>query len=426
MSAATAFRVAARFAGLAAIVASLTATAQRPPNENYQPPVKGQALFDPRPAKRAEAEAEAARKAAEEQAARDAVQVKVDPSVDPAQRRLADDAAAAPLAASEAAPASAAETAPVAAASEPAAALPAAAPAPTAAQPALSTALPTAEGHVASGDAVAVATEVIHTPVENPRPFGYLVGDTLVQRVQLTVDGRSVDLVELPRKDRFGSWISRRGARIERRPDGSRWLLLDYQIINASKDVDVIALPKLHLRTTTPDVFIDVADWPITVGAITASLVRNQGGLIPLQPDRPAPTIATDAIRRSLHASLAGLALTLGLWLGWWRWREWQAAERLPFARAAKTLRTVDGQSEAAWKALHQAFDATAGRVIQPASLPLLFRAAPQLEAARDRIERFYAASAERFFGGREAAPAGVSIPELAAELRRIERQHER
>lgn len=422
MSAATGFRAAARLAALVAVVASLTATAQRPPNENYQPPVKGQALFDPRPAKRAEAEAEAARKAAEEQAAREAVQVKVDASADPARRSAAEPAVPAP----EAAPQALSETA-----AEPAAE-PASAPVDVdvdvdvAVPSAAATALPTAEGHVASSDAVAVVTEVIQTPVENPRPYGYLVGDLLVQKVQLSVDGQSVDLVEIPRKDRFGSWISRRGARVERRPDGTRWLVLDYQIVNASKDVDVITLPKLHLRTTTPDVFIDVADWPITVGAITASLVRNQGGLIPLQPDRPAPTIATDAIRRALMASLAGLALTVALWLGWWRWREWQASERLPFARAAKVLRSVDGQSEAAWKALHQAFDATAGRVIQPASLSLLFRAAPQLEAARDRIERFYAASAERFFGGHEAAPAGVSIPELAAELRRIERQHER
>ena len=76
---------------------------------------------------------------------------------------------------------------------------------------------------------------------------------------------------------------------------------MEYQIVNASKDVDVIALPKLKLRTTTDELFIDVPDWPITVGAITASQVRNQGGLLPLQPDRPAPTIATDAIRHRLQ-----------------------------------------------------------------------------------------------------------------------------
>lgn len=388
-------------AALVVLLACSAAQAQEPPNRDYKPPFKGEALFDPRPARRAAREAEAARLKAEEDARIQALTV--DNPLNgppPSQQEPAAPAAAA-----------------------------AAAPPPEAVD-----AMPVAEGYVPDAAATQgyvppppppVVVVPLRSPVDNPRPYGYLVGDTLVQRVQLTVDGQPVELAELPRKDRFGVWISRRASRIERDPDGTRWLAMEYQIVNASKDVDVIALPKLKLRTTTPEVFIEVADWPITVGAITASLVRNQGGLLPLQPDRPAPTIAIAPIRHRLKLALLGLAGMLALWLGWWRWREWAASERLPFGRARRQLARVDAQSDEAWRLLHQAFDASAGRAIQPGTLALLFRARPEFEAARGAIERFYAESAARFFGG-QPATEGQSLAALCAELRSIERAHER
>ncbi|WP_428380574.1 hypothetical protein [Nevskia ramosa] len=368
----------------------LCAVAQDPPNRDYQPPFKGEAVFDPRPEKRAAAAAEAERKAAEEAAAIEAATVKTEP-----------------------APATSPQE-------------PVASPAPEAAP------MPVAEGYVPpSPEALAAAEAALRkpprTPVENPRAYGYLVGDLLVQKVQLIVDGKPVELAELPGRDRYGVWIARRATTVERHADGTHWLVMEYQIVNASKDVDVIALPKLKLRTTTPDLFIDVPDWPISVGAITAVQISNKGALRALQPDRPAPVIDTEAIRHPLKLTLAALAAVLLAWLAWWRWREWQASERLPFARARRELRHLspdsEADSDAAWRCLHQAFDATAGRVVQPATLALLFRAAPHLEAARDVIERFYAESAARFFGGRDHT--SLSPNALCAQLRALEKQHE-
>lgn len=259
--------------------------------------------------------------------------------------------------------------------------------------------------------------------VEQPRPYGYLVGDLLQQDVLLQVDGRPVEIVDLPRRDRIGVWLARRDTEILTRADGTRWMRLEYQIVNASKDVDVITLPKLHLRTTTPKLFLDVPEWPVTVGAITASTVRNQGDLLPLQPDLPAPRIDTGVLRHRLQRVLIGLAATIAGWLGWWQWREWQARAAQPFARARAALRRLDAESPEAWRVLHRAFDATAGRVLQPATLPLLFVQAPQYAPLRDEIERFYAESAARFFGG--STQAATDLRALAARLRRIETRHE-
>ena len=66
----------------------------------------------------------------------------------------------------------------------------------------------------------------------------------------------------------------------------------------------------------------------------------------------------------------------------------------------------------------------TAGRLLHGGTLAALFAARPEFEPQRAAIERFYAESGERFFGGVSAA--GTPLRELCRALRRIERQVER
>jgi mxaA protein len=130
-------------------------------------------------------------------------------------------------------------------------------------------------------------------------------------------------------------------------------------------------------------------------------------------------------MRRQIAVWAAALAVTLVAWGGWLLWRNWRAAATLPFARALREMRALDERSPEAWQALHRAFDRTAGRVMQTATLNDLFRRAPHLTSMRPQIERFFAQSSERFFGA--GLPSELqSFRELCASLRRIERKHER
>jgi mxaA protein len=114
----------------------------------------------------------------------------------------------------------------------------------------------------------------------------------------------------------------------------------------------------------------------------------------------------------------------LACWLAWFGWRNWSARKEQPFARAWEELRALDERTPQAWQALHRAFDRTAGRVTQPATLATLFQRAPHLQAQRNRIERFFAQSSEFFFGSGLPNDA-LSVRELCRDLRRLERQHE-
>ncbi len=261
--------------------------------------------------------------------------------------------------------------------------------------------------------------------VEQPRAFGHTLGDVLTQRVLLAIDGKPVELTKPPAPGRVGVWLERRPTRIERDADGLRWLVIEHQLINAPQALVALTLPALDLQTSGG--LLGVAAWPFSAAPLTPRNAFGEGALDALQPDRAAPAVDTTALRRQI-ALWGGLFIaTLLAWGGWLAWRSWRAGRSQPFARALRDLKGLRGRGDdapEAWQALHRAFDRTAGRSLQPASLPRLFERAPQYAPLRTDIERFYAQSAALFFGDGRPADA-LPLRSFARRLRDIERRHE-
>lgn len=261
--------------------------------------------------------------------------------------------------------------------------------------------------------------------VEQPRAFGHTLGDVLTQRVLLAIDGKPVELTKPPAPGRVGVWLERRPTRIERDADGQRWLVIEHQLINAPQALTALTLPALDLQTSGG--LLGVTAWPFSAAPLTPRNAFGEGALDALQPDRAAPAVDTTSIRRQI-ALWGGLCIaTLLTWGGWLAWRSWRAGRSQPFARALrelKGLRSRGDDAPEAWQALHRAFDRTAGRSLQPASLPRLFERAPQYAPLRADIERFYAQSAALFFGAERPADA-LPLRSFARRLRDIERRHE-
>ena len=255
-----------------------------------------------------------------------------------------------------------------------------------------------------------------------PRAYGHVLGDVLTQRVRLQHAGRELEPAALPPADRVGLWLERRAPRLESDADGARWRAIDYQLVNAPRAPTAIALPPLKLATTTAGVALGVPAWPVTIAPLTPP---DASGLPALQPDRPVALRATAGLERQLGLALAALGLVLAAWLAWWGWRQWREAQTLPFARASARLGRHDAADPAAWLALHEAINQSAGRVVHAASLPRLFDEAPQWQPLRAEIERFFAASNARFFGD-AAAASDVSPRALGRALRAIEKRHPR
>jgi mxaA protein len=250
--------------------------------------------------------------------------------------------------------------------------------------------------------------------VQQPRPFGYTVGDLATQRVLLPAGGNP----SLPEPGRANTWLERRAARIERAADGRRWLAVDYQVITAPRTLASVTIPAWELPGTPP---LRVPAATISVGPLTTAPAAGQA--VPLRADHAAPLIATDAMQRRLWLWLAALGATLVAWLAFIGWNSWRARSTRPFARALRQLRTRGTAPADARVALHHAFDRTAGRVLHAGSLATLFERAPWLRPVQARVERFYADSAGLFFG--RGLPADAESPLLLCrQLRRLERRN--
>ncbi|EKS72773.1 hypothetical protein [Caballeronia sp. Lep1P3] len=261
--------------------------------------------------------------------------------------------------------------------------------------------------------------------VQQPRAFGHVLGDVLTQRVLLSIDGHEVRDIPPPSTGRVSVWLERRQPHIEKDAQGRPWMVIDYQIINAAERLTQAEVPAFDLRATTGGT-LRVAAWPISIGTLTPPASFRAGDLQPLRPDRIVTPQNQVETRHRIMAMLALLLVTLLSWMAWWSWRTREDARRLPFARAWQavcTLNTDDiDTNDQAWRALHHAFNETAGEVVHAASLyPLLVRA-PWLEKFKTELEVFYSSSQQRFFV-HDSAPARFPLREFARTLYRAERK---
>jgi mxaA protein len=274
----------------------------------------------------------------------------------------------------------------------------------------------------------ATSHDVLHPVVQEPRAFGYQLGDVLTQRILLPSGGSDVGSVTPPSIGRSGAWLERRPARFEIDEQGHRWMAIDYQVVNVAPSLTRIVLPALSL-TSASGATLQIAEWPLSIGPITAADSFNAGDLQSMRPDRPTPLLPTAPLRQQATIALGLLLLTVLSWGGWLLWRNWRESARLPFARAWRQMRRRDepnlDTSEDAWLCLHHALNETAGHVVHAGSLPSLFARAPYLQPLRTQLEQFYRQSTERFF---TPVPEVASYPlrGLCRALYRAEQRHQR
>jgi mxaA protein len=274
---------------------------------------------------------------------------------------------------------------------------------------------------LAASSCACFADPAAEAVVVQPRPFGYTVGDLVTQSVLLARGGQPFEPSALPAAGRTNAWLERRGAHVESSAAGQRWLVVEYQLVNAPRALSTIALPAWELASAAGGAGLGVPAAAITVGPLT--LPAAPGQMLSLRPDRPAPAVDTAAIAQRLWLWLAALATTVTGWIAYAAWSEWRARSTLPFARALHELRGRRSGAAPEHLVLHQAFDRTAGRVLQGGTLAALFERAPHLQALRPQIERFYDESAALFFG--QGLPADALSPQaLCRALRRLERRH--
>lgn len=254
----------------------------------------------------------------------------------------------------------------------------------------------------------------IGVSVQQPRPFGYVIGDRLEQRITLSAPaGFSIDPRSLPRAGRTNLWLelspphltsSRQGGAIRYR------LSLDYQVVNVPEQVRTIDLPAVDLvlrrqGSQRSQVTTSIDEWPITIAPITPAYVLARAGLTEIRPDAPPPTSDSGRYRRLTLLWLAAIVAVAAAMTVQRRGGLWLRQGARPFARAARDLRKLarlppeQTTYRRGLQRLHRAFDAATGHAVFGDRLAPLFAAHPELVGLREQIGRFYAASQHEFFG---------------------------
>lgn len=268
----------------------------------------------------------------------------------------------------------------------------------------------------------AAAAPPITVHLETPRPYGYLIGDTLALTVAVDAPpGLKLDEAALPRPGAVNRWLELR--RVETRPQagGGYRIALEYQTFHAPLTVKTLTIPGLRLGFVG-GATAEVPSWSFTATPIKDLAVLSGAGQQPLRPDAPPNPLPVAGWRSATLVS-AAVALAALLWLAWlcgllpyWhKGRHYVAALRS--LRRLARLPQDETALRAGYTAVHRAFNQTLGQPLFAEKLAEFFDGNSRYRPVRADMEAFFAASYRLFFGS-GAQPADFSLERLAALCR--------
>ena len=276
----------------------------------------------------------------------------------------------------------------------------------------------------------AQAADTLSASANEPRAFGYFVGDIVTRHVSVQVPAPlQLDTDSLPRAGRQGQALELRDVSWQGR-GGAYQLVLRYQVFLAPREARTLEMPPVLLRfgggPRVQELRIDA--WPVTVAPLVPVDASTRHGLGELRPDAAPPPIDVRTVqwRLALWGLLAALLLAylahVYLALPWWRRRErpftqaWKQLRALPAAPAPQQLRE-------AMQAIHQALNRSAGQVLFEHGIAGFVAEQPRFAPLADELRTFFAQSRRSFFGGDDsAAPDGAWLLALCRRCRDIER----
>jgi mxaA protein len=249
----------------------------------------------------------------------------------------------------------------------------------------------------------------LQATTEEPRAFGYQVGDVVHRRITVEVpEGLVLDENSLPRPGARGTALELRALR---RSAGQ--IDLDYQVFLSPAEARTLEMPSFKLRYEgTPRAQeVRIESWPVTVAPLMPVEVSQRTGLGELQPDAEPLLFDTRAQSARLLAYAALLAALLAyltfvyLGLPWW------SAQRRPFALAWRQLNPAPPWREACQR-VHAALNHSAGEVLFENGVDRFTAANEAFAPLKEDIVRFLRLSQREFFegGARDADDAAWLI----------------
>ena len=283
----------------------------------------------------------------------------------------------------------------------------------------------------ATSHAAPAPADTLGASSEEPRAFGYMVGDVVSRRIALRVpSGLELDPDSLPRAGTRGRAVELQRVVLHKSLAGApEALQLDYQVFLAPREVRVLEMPVIELRfkgLPRPQT-LRIDAWPVTVAPLVPVDAPSREGLGDMRPDREPPRVDTFAARTRLALEGGAIVLLLAYLASVYLVLPWSAQRRRPFGRAWKALASLPArpdakQRRAAFEHLHAALNETAGEVLFEPGLSRFVAQRPRFEPLRDELVRFFAESRAEFFSGGDDAVDARWLVALCRRCRDLER----
>ncbi len=270
----------------------------------------------------------------------------------------------------------------------------------------------------------AAQAATLQATTEEPRAFGYQVGDVVQRRIAVEVpEGLALDENSLPRPGARGTALELRALRQKVVAKGQQ-IELDYQVFLSPVEARTLEMPSFTLRYEgTPRAQeLRIESWPVTVAPLVPVEVSPRTGLGELQPDAAPPLIDTRAQGWRLLAYAALLSALLAylafIYLGvpWW------GAQRRPFALAWRQLNPAPPWPEACQR-VHAALNQSAGEVLFENGVDRFAARHRAFAPLKEDIVRFLRLSQREFFeGGTRSADDAAWLTAFCKRCRDAER----
>ncbi|MDD5114083.1 MAG: nonribosomal peptide synthetase MxaA, partial [Methylobacter sp.] len=203
-----------------------------------------------------------------------------------------------------------------------------------------------------------VTEPVSYFAVETPRPFGYVIGDEIAQRIVIeTRPGIILQAASLPARGQINRWLNLTQINVEQQ--GEQTVInLRYQVFYAPLEVKMLTLPGFTLQFAQGDKLLskDVPDWSFTVAPLRELAVRKNEQHEYMRPDGRPPLLSDSAAQMGLWSSFS-VSVLLGTYLAY-LYGYFPQSRRRVFKQALKQLATLSETDMAqALTIAHKAFN---------------------------------------------------------------------
>ncbi len=281
---------------------------------------------------------------------------------------------------------------------------------------------------IATSIALAAEPALLGVTTDEPRAFGYQLGDVVARSVTVHVPA-GMRLVEasVPKLGARGRALELRDVqRREGAEAGGRNITwrFEYQVLLSPPQVRTLEMPSFTLRFegTPRHQEVRVEAWPVTVAPLAPAEVSPRRGLGDLLPDEPPPAIDLRASHLRFMAYGCVLLLLLVYLAQVYVGLPWWSRRHRPFAQAWRTLRSAphdgtEAQRHAAFRCVHAALDQSAGETLFEQGVDRFVNARPRFAPLHADLVEFFRLSRREFFA--QGAPADADLRWLIEFCRR-------